>query len=81
MISVADDKTMKIWELNTGRCAKTVDAHERFVTCVAWGRATARVGPNVNGAGEKGLPEERRVNVLATGSVDQLVKIWAPWQG
>lgn len=81
MISVADDKTMKIWELNTGRCTKTVDAHERFVTCVAWGRATARVGPNVNGAGEKALPEERRVNVLATGSVDQLVKIWAPWQG
>jgi len=81
MISVADDKTMKIWELNTGRCTKTIDAHDRFVTCITWGRTTTKVGTNVNGAGDRGQQEERRVNVLATGSVDQLVKIWAPWQG
>lgn len=52
---------------------------------MAWGRAG--VGGNVNGGGEEGsgkangtvvngtVPEVRRVNVLATGSVDQTVKV------
>jgi platelet-activating factor acetylhydrolase IB subunit alpha len=78
MLSVSDDKTMKIWELKTGRCSKTVDAHDHFVTCVAWGRTTVKSGPTSNGVGDKVTTEERRVNVLATGSVDMLVKIWSP---
>lgn len=69
---------MKIWELKTGRCTKTIDAHDHFVTCVAWGRTTVKSAPAANGATDKSGPEERRVNVMATGSVDNLIKIWAP---
>ena len=51
---------------------KTIDAHGHFVTCMAWGRATLGGG----GEGKDGKPSEpRRVNVIATGSVDQTVKV------
>lgn len=81
MISASDDKTLKIWELTTGRCTKTVDAHDHFVTCLSWGRTTAKSGgsnPNGTSGADKSGAEERRVNVIATGSVDKSVKIWAP---
>jgi platelet-activating factor acetylhydrolase IB subunit alpha len=77
MISASDDKTMKVWELNTGRCTKTIDAHDHFVTCLAWGRATTKVGASTNGIGDK-AQQERKINVIATGSVDKTVKVWAP---
>ena len=40
-------------------------------------------GAKQNGTGvgvgvEKGAEEEKRVNVVATGSVDQTIKVWTP---
>ena len=49
---------------------------------MAWGRATTGGGTKVNGtdgaANGKGSEEEKRINVVATGSIDQTVKIWTP---
>lgn len=72
LLSASDDKTVKVWDLATGRCTKTLDAHGHFVTCAAWGRATV-------GGGEKdGKKEEpRRINVMATGCVDNTIKVSA----
>lgn len=35
LLSASDDKSMKIWDLKTGRCSKTLEAHAHFVTCIA----------------------------------------------
>lgn len=72
LLSGCDDKTIRVWELNSGRCVKTVEAHGHFVGTMAWGRAT------LGGEGANGESDQKRVNVLATGSEDQSVKVWAP---
>jgi len=79
LLSCADDKSIRVWELSTGRCVKTVEAHSHFVTTMAWGRATVGGGTQPNGTTPgAAAEEEKRVNVLATGSVDQTIKVWTP---
>ena len=57
--------------------SKTIDAHEHFVTCMVWGRTTVGGGTTTNGTGKDAAEAstKRRVNVLATGSVDQTIRV------
>lgn len=64
---------MRVWEISSGRCVQTVDAHSHFVTSLAWGRS--RVSDASDASAE---PTAHPVNVVATGSVDLSVKVWAP---
>ena len=61
---------------------KTVQAHVHFVTCLAWGRQASSGGGDAsakpNGAGGAKPEVEKFVNVVASGSVDQTIKIWLP---
>lgn len=68
LISAADDNTYRIWDLKTGRCVRRIDAHERFVSCIAWGRQAL----NVETDGKSDAAVARVVNVIATGSSDQV---------
>ena len=76
LVTVSDDKTMRVWELATGRCVRTTEAHAHFVTCIAWGRSRVEAPGAPAGGAPPAAP--RTVNVVATGSVDLSVKIWAP---
>lgn len=59
--------------------ARKESAHEDSIWTCAWGRRTIRSGdPDDDGGGDSGDKEQetRTVDVLATGGVDDLVKVW-----
>jgi platelet-activating factor acetylhydrolase IB subunit alpha len=83
LLSSSDDKTIKTWDLVSGRCIKTLEAHNHFVTCMTWGRIPLSITTtttNGNGVATNGtiVEEARVVNVLASASVDFEIKIWLP---
>ncbi|KAF2153950.1 platelet-activating factor acetylhydrolase IB alpha subunit [Myriangium duriaei CBS 260.36] len=89
LLSCSDDKTIRCWDLSQeGKCVKTVEeAHGHFVSCMRW--APSAASPVVNGAdganaangtNGKGANDDIAKNikcVIATGSVDLNVRIFA----
>lgn len=78
LLSAADDKTIRVWELATARCVKTVEAHGHFVATLAWGRQSSSGGGETKANGGDAAEPEKLINVVASGSVDQTIKIWLP---
>lgn len=69
LLSAADDHTIRIWELKTGRCIRKIEAHERFVSSLAWGRQTISSDTNGKAGGSSG---PLLMNVIASASSDQV---------
>lgn len=84
LLSVADDKTLRCWDLSDdGRCVKVLaDAHGQFITCLRWApgivKKAADQGGEDTGPFEKAPPSEVQICCLvATASVDKVVRIFA----
>ncbi|KAJ6444983.1 nuclear migration protein nudF [Purpureocillium lavendulum] len=92
ILSSADDKTIRCWDLTQdAKCVKVLnEAHSHFVTCMRWAPGVPK---EVNGGGSQDqgaegddsakksssadvTPETIRC-VIATGSVDQTLKVFA----
>lgn len=87
ILSVSDDKTIRCWDLTQeGKCVKKVEgAHDHFISSMRWAPGVVK-GPtaaaangdmaSVNDAGA-GAPKESIRCVIATGSVDMNVRVFA----
>ncbi|KAH8823810.1 nuclear distribution protein PAC1-1 [Flagelloscypha sp. PMI_526] len=73
MLTVSDDKQLRVWDLTSGRCTRTIEAHDRFIYCIAW--TNMMVPSKGEGGKDAGM---KRANVIATAGVDRTVKIWMP---
>ena len=87
LLSCGDDKTLRCWDLaQEGKCVKTIeDAHAHFVSCMRWApgiiKEPQQVNGDVNGA-PNGVKKDEAPKVaircvIATGSVDLNVRIFA----
>lgn len=91
LISVSDDKTIRCWDLTQEcKCVRTVEAHDRFVTSIRWAPPLIK---DTGVGGDDGANGTNTANgtkddpnaaykmsircVLATGSVDKKVKVFA----
>lgn len=86
LMSVADDKTMRCWDLSQeGKLVKTLDdAHGHFVSCIRWAPGVVKEVPVINGTNgtpngtKKDAPTPVSIRcVIATGSVDLNVRVFA----
>ncbi|KAI1401283.1 dynein regulator [Hypoxylon fuscum] len=90
LLSVSDDKTLRCWDLTQeGKCVKTLsDVHGHFISCLRWapgivrepaanGSAEGQNGTAVNGTAKAAAPDVQIRCVIATGSVDLNVRIFA----
>ena len=84
LLSSADDKTIRCWDLEQeGRCVRTIDdAHSHFVTCLRWAPGQIAAQPEPNGLSKGSNESSGKVSgircVVASGGVDLEVKIWMP---
>ncbi|KAJ3476407.1 hypothetical protein NLG97_g9140 [Lecanicillium saksenae] len=91
LLSAADDKSIRCWDLSQeAKCVKTLsEAHEHFVKCLRWAPSIIKDAPATNGGStghsetdSNGVKKPEGDNaqircVIATGGVDQFVRVWA----
>lgn len=82
LLTASDDKAIKIWDLTAGgRCCRTLsEAHGHFVSCLAWGlsKDQASFEEQQEGSASAQPTAGKGRYVLASGGVDQMVKVWMP---
>jgi platelet-activating factor acetylhydrolase IB subunit alpha len=61
LLSVADDKSIRCWDLTQdGKCVKVIsNAHDHFVTCLRWAPGQARDTAATNNEGDGGHGDEK----------------------
>jgi len=68
LITAGTDRSVKVWDADTGHLARSFSHHQEFVHCLALRPAPASPNP-----GEAAKPIE-----CATGSADRTVRVWQP---
>ncbi|EFY89459.1 WD domain-containing protein [Metarhizium acridum CQMa 102] len=87
LLSVADDKTLRCWDLTLGQCIKVLEGiHEQFITCLQWVPQVAKSIPASNSDSsvatrsaklKMGSPDDQLRCITATASMDMTIKIFA----
>ncbi|KAF2860685.1 dynein regulator [Piedraia hortae CBS 480.64] len=70
LLSASDDKTIRCWDLaQEGKCVRVISAADHFVTSLRWAPSTHH--------DEASGPREQTRCVVACGSVDLIVRVFA----
>ncbi|KAG9239719.1 nuclear migration protein-like protein nudF [Amylocarpus encephaloides] len=86
LLSVSDDRTLRCWDLaQEGKLVKTLDgSHEHFVSCVRWAPGVIKDTPATTGENgvangvKKYVASKVAIRcVIATGSIDKTVRVFA----
>lgn len=81
LVSVADDKSMRCWDLSQdGKCVKELASlHDHFISCLQWAPAIQKDKDRpLTKVDTGGPPQEVQIRcVVVTGSVDMTLKIFA----
>ncbi|KAI9368598.1 nuclear distribution protein nudF [Aspergillus egyptiacus] len=85
LISVADDKTIRCWDLSQeARLVKTIDnAHDHFISCIRWAPTPKSDNPDPSAETTDGAPKKEVAAkssfrcVIATGSADSCVRVFS----
>jgi platelet-activating factor acetylhydrolase IB subunit alpha len=80
LLSVSDDKALRCWDLSQdGKCVKVLSSlHEHFILCLRWAPVIVKDENRSPANGEGVRPTEEQIRcVIATGSVDMKLKIFA----
>lgn len=84
LLSVADDKTLRCWDLSqNGKCNHKLEGiHDQFITCLRW--EDDSIPNDASSVNEQGVTQTADGNkksrircVIATGSMDNSVKIFS----
>ena len=91
LLSVADDKTLRCWDLTQEcKCVRTINAHDHFVSSIRWApplikesntnaaNGSAEATPSNGAKDDPNAASKMSIRcVLATGSVDLKVRVFA----
>lgn len=87
LLSVSEDKTIRCWDLSQeGKCVKVIgDVHTHFISSIRWAPDIPVQGSSsndssvvsVNGDGANGSSSAKIRCVIATGSIDEKLRIFA----
>lgn len=83
LLSCSDDKTIRCWDLaQEGKCVRTIEAADHFVSCLRWAPSVYKESSETNGltngaAAKKAMEEEQIRCLIASGSVDLNVRVWS----
>ncbi|TWU70948.1 protein with putative role during mitosis [Metarhizium rileyi] len=89
LLSVADDSTLRCWDLAQGECVKVLDRlHEQFITCLEWAPqvskdaslsddSSSRLAQRSASLQTGGFPDHQIRCIIATASMDSTIKIFA----
>jgi len=75
LISCSDDKSIKMWDLETGDCIRTLQQHQGFVNAIAWAPSIFENKDDRFTQDEVLINESIRC-LFVSGGTDQVAKLW-----
>ncbi|KAH3678389.1 hypothetical protein WICMUC_001406 [Wickerhamomyces mucosus] len=75
LFSCSDDKSIRLWNIETMTCISTLEAHTGFINSISIAPPVWEIGEDKQTKDEQKINENMRT-IFISGSTDQTVKVW-----